>query len=123
MRRFDAMEKRRAGLLSIDSDAAKSPSGMGVAAVMSLRSARWLMTVSGVEPHGPMGALEVAALLRVLRAARGAWREDMHGDLSRTMSALDRGLRDLESRFSRFKPKSADKPNPDAPQGEAPRPA
>ncbi len=103
MRRFDAMETHRAGLLSIDADTAKSPAAMAFAGALRLRTARWLMTVAGVEPRGAMAALEIGALLRALHTARSAWREDVHGDLSRTMSALDRGLRDLENRFPLFK--------------------
>ncbi|MET0547116.1 MAG: TetR family transcriptional regulator [Caulobacterales bacterium] len=117
MRRFDAMETRRAGLLAIDAEAAKSPSQMAIAAALSLRTARWLMTVAGVEPNGPIGAVEFGAMVGVLRSARAAWREDSHGDLSRTMSTLDRGLRDIESRFSRFKSKKAS--SGDAPPPEA----
>lgn len=107
MRRFDAMEVHRAGLLSIDSDTGKSPAAMAFAGALRLRTARWLMTVAGVEPRGAMAALEIGALLRALHNARAAWREDVHGDLSRTMSALDRGLRDLESRFPIFKKRDA----------------
>lgn len=103
MRRFDAMETHRAGLLSIDSDTAKSPAAMAFAGALRLRTVRWLMTVAGVEPRGAMAALEIGALIRALHNARAAWREDVHGDLSRTMSALDRSLRDLEGRFPIFK--------------------
>jgi len=107
MRRFDAMETYRAGLLSIDADTAKSPAAMAFAGALRLRTVRWLMTVAGVEPRGAMAALEIGALLRAMHSARAAWREDVHGDLSRTMSALDRGLRDMESRFSIFNSRNA----------------
>ena len=103
MRRFDAMELYRSGLLSIDSDVAKSPAAMAFAGALRLRTVRWLMTVAGVEPRGAKAAIEIGALIRALHNARAAWREDVHGDLSRTMSALDRGLRDWESGFTIFK--------------------
>ena len=80
---------------------------MAFAGALRLRTVRWLMTVAGVEPRGAMAALEIGALLRAMHSARAAWREDVHGDLSRTMSALDRGLRDMESRFSIFNSRNA----------------
>ncbi len=102
MARFDAMEPHRAGLVSIlddvRRDVALTVRGWG----MAQRSARWLLELAGVDASGARGFARVQGFAAILARATDAWRRDDAGDLSRTMAQLDRDLRDVEERMSRW---------------------
>lgn len=103
MARFEAMEAERPALVSIISSATSGPLGLAHAAPRGLKTARWLLELAGVDTSGAPGAAMTAAFAFALARALRAWLEDEGGDLSRTMAALDRGLRDIETWRDRFK--------------------
>lgn len=95
MRRFEAMEPHRFALTALD----RTQDGLGQAAAFARagRTARWLLTLAGETVDGVDGAAKVQGLAVVLTRAHAAWKNDTDGDFTRTMAALDKGLRDAET--------------------------
>jgi ubiquinone biosynthesis protein COQ9 len=102
MRRFEAMEADRAGLLALERALAGEPVGQAALLARTGRSARWVMTLAGLDVGGAGGAARVQGLAYVLVQARAAWRLDDGGDFAKTMAALDRHLRQGEEWLQRF---------------------
>lgn len=98
MARFEAMERKRAGVLALDAAIERDPIGQAAGFARAGRSARWLLAVAGESAEGSAPA-RVQALALALTQARAAWRSDEAGDFARTMAALDRALRRTESFF------------------------
>jgi len=96
MRRFEAMEPHRAALTAISHTVERDPTAAVRLIGAGLRSARWLLTLAGLSSEG-LAAARAPALAWVLADARRAWLKDDAGDFARTMVALDRGLRRMES--------------------------
>jgi hypothetical protein len=101
MRRFEAMEVDRVGVVAIDQDNA-GPLGLARGGVFAARTARWMLLCAGIDTEGPKGAISTLRLARILMQARRAWQLETSSDFSRTMAALDRGLRDAEDELARF---------------------
>jgi AcrR family transcriptional regulator len=115
MARFDAMEARRAGLVSILKAEAAKPAAAARALPRGLRTARWLMELAGVDSSGPMGLARAGGVVLILGRTTQAWLEEEAGGLAKTMAALDRALRDLETWRERFSPARGSKaPSEDA---------
>jgi hypothetical protein len=119
MRRFEAMEQERAGVLALDTAMERDPIARAASFARAGRSARWLLALAA-ENADPA---RVQALALVLIQARAAWRGDEAGDFAKTMAALDKGLRRAESFFDSvgrvFKPGPARARSPEAPpEGE-----
>lgn len=95
MRRFEAMEEERAGVLALDKALERDPMARAASFARAGRSARWLLALAGENPD----PARVQALALVLIQARAAWRGDEAGDFAKTMAALDKGLRRAESFF------------------------
>jgi AcrR family transcriptional regulator len=106
MARYDAMERHRAGLVSIIRAEISNPLGVAQMIPRALRTARWLLELAGVDTSGAVGAARVHGFALVLARTTRAWLSDDAGDLSRTMAALDRALRDVETWRERFTPPS-----------------
>ncbi|MGD2131588.1 MAG: TetR family transcriptional regulator [Maricaulaceae bacterium] len=104
MARFDAMEARRDGLVSILAEETSAPLKAALLWPRAARTARWLLELAGVDTSGPLGAARVQGFVLVLARATQAWLKDEAGDLSKTMAALDRALADVESWRERFSP-------------------
>lgn len=102
MARFDAMEKRRAGIVSIVREETARPLGLALMWPRVLRTARWILELAGVDTAGAVGAARTHGFALMLAHATRAWLADDAGDLSRTMATLDRALRDLEAWKERF---------------------
>lgn len=96
MRRFEAMEPHRAALSAIAHAVERDPTALVRLGASGLRTARWLLTLAGLSSEG-LAAARAPALAWVLADARRAWLKDDAGDFARTMVALDRGLRRMES--------------------------
>lgn len=118
MRRFEAMEEERAGMVALDRAVERDPIARAAGFARAGKTARWLLTLAG-EQADPA---RVQALAIVLTQARAAWARDEAGDFAKTMAALDRGLRRAESFFEQvgrvFKPgpgraRSAEEPPAD----------
>lgn len=118
MRRFEAMEAQRAGVLALERAQAGDAVGQAALFARGAKSARWIMTLAGHDVAGPSGAAKVQGLGYVLSQARAAWRLDDSGDFVKTMAALDKHLRQGEEWLQRFGMAPADK-KPAADKGPA----
>ena len=99
MRRFEAMEPHRAGLLALEQALGFDPIGQTAAFARLTRTARWLLALAGEEREGVGAAARAQALAFVLRQTRAAWAKDDLGDFAKTMAALDKGLRRADEFF------------------------
>jgi hypothetical protein len=102
MRRFEAMEKVRGAVRSIEIALERDPAARGQQILRAGRSARWVLTLAGIEADGVAGAARAQGLALILTQARQAWRQDESGDFVKTMAALDKALRQAEETFGRF---------------------
>jgi ubiquinone biosynthesis protein COQ9 len=92
MRRIDALQAHRAGVLALLRTLPADPGLAALLAGASLRSMGWMLEGAGIDATGPRGLLRRKGLLAVWLAAVNAWRTDANEDLSATMAALDRAL-------------------------------
>jgi hypothetical protein len=102
MARFDAMEARRAGVVSILKAEAAKPASATRLLPRALRTARWLMELAGVDTAGPVGLARAGGFALILGRTTQAWLGDDAGGLAKTMASLDRSLRDFEDWRERF---------------------
>ncbi len=139
MRRFEAMESYRAGLVSLMRYRERSPARLAALIAARRRSARWALACADLDTtEGPPPALRTASVAWAIGRAERSWRRETSADFSRTMATLDRELRDADERLRRFggltgRRKSDDAPNttsdlnaavedaPEAPQGATPQ--
>ncbi|MCX8133559.1 MAG: TetR family transcriptional regulator [Roseococcus sp.] len=92
MRRLDAMQPHRAGIIRLMRDLPRDPAlALWLAAQMPASMA-WMLEAAGLEAGGPKGAARAHGLAVVWLAALRAWEKDETQDLSPTMAALDRAL-------------------------------
>ncbi len=92
MRRFDALQPHRAGLLRLLEDLPRDPvMALAVAPLLPLSMAR-MLEAAGIAADGALGPVRVNGLAAVWIAAIQAWRKDDSADLSATMAALDKAL-------------------------------
>lgn len=92
MRRLDALQPHRAGVLRLLDDAKRDPLlGFGLLAALP-RSMAWMLEAAGIGTAGLRGALRVKGLGLVWLATLRAWADDPTEDLGPTMAALDRAL-------------------------------
>jgi AcrR family transcriptional regulator len=92
MRRIDAAQRHRAGVLAVQSALRRDPlAGLGYLPVIQA-SARWMLDAAGVSTAGLLGLLRINALVVLLVPVAQAWESDDSADLGKTMAALDRAL-------------------------------
>jgi ubiquinone biosynthesis protein COQ9 len=92
MRRVDALQPHRSGVLRLLDDAASDPF-LALALLSGLpRSMAWMLEAAGIGTHGCAGALRAQGLVGVWLYAVRAWARDASPDLGSTMAALDRAL-------------------------------
>lgn len=96
MRRIDALQSHRAGLLALLRALPGEPPTALLLALATRRSMRWMLEASGVSAHGIRGEARVRGLMAVWLWTIRAWRTDESTDLSATMAALDVALRRAE---------------------------
>lgn len=92
MRRFDALQAQRDGILSVMRALPFDPCAALLLACATRRSMRWLLQAAGVPTAGLTGELRVKGLLAVWLWALRAWEKDDTEDLTITMAALDAAL-------------------------------
>ncbi len=92
MRRFDALQQHRAGVLALLRDLPSEPAIALMLAAATSTSMAWLLDASGVKTAGLKGALATQGLVAVWLFTLRAWQKDESVDLSGTMAALDRAL-------------------------------
>jgi len=93
MRRFDALQAHRAGVVALLRELPSEPPTALLLACATRRSMRWMMETAGVSTAGLRGELRVRGLVAVWVWTLRAWERDESADLSGTMAALDAALR------------------------------
>ena len=92
MRRFDALQQHRAGVLALLDSLPLDPGTALVLAGATGNSMGWMLEAAGVSASGWRGALAAQGMVAVWLYTLRAWRTDDSPDLSGTMAALDRAL-------------------------------
>jgi AcrR family transcriptional regulator len=101
MRRLDALQPDRAGVVRLLRDLPRAPLLALWFAPRNAASMAWMLEAAGLDAAGPRGLLRVQGLVGVWLAALRAWEKDESEDLSATMAALDRAL-DQADRAARW---------------------
>ena len=92
MRRFDALQQHRAGVLALLRSLPADPGTALVLAGATGNSMGWMLEAAGVPASGWRGALAAQGMVAVWLYTLRAWQADDSPDLSGTMAALDRAL-------------------------------
>ncbi|MEL6568491.1 MAG: hypothetical protein AAFQ22_08740 [Pseudomonadota bacterium] len=104
MLRFEAMEARRAGVLSLVHYREQSPIRLAKHLAARKASADWALVSAGLDGADqavPRDIRSVAVAYAMAQAER-AWRKETDPGFARTMSKLDEELRKLEDGAGRF---------------------
>ena len=96
MRRIDAFQAQRAGVLALLRGLPADPPTALLLALATRRSMRWMLEATGLSTSGIRGELRVKGLVAVWLWTVRAWQADGSEDLSATMAALDTALRRAE---------------------------
>ncbi len=96
MRRIDALQTHRAGVLALVRALPSEPPTALLLACATRRSMRWMLEAAGCSARGLRGELRVRGLVGIWLWALRAWERDESEDLSATMAALDAALRRAE---------------------------
>ncbi len=96
MRRFDALAPHKAALPSFISGAASNPCAVLVLGPRFLKSMAWMLEAAGISSVGIEGLARVKGLSLVYMNAQRVWLKDDSEDASKTMAALDKGLKRAE---------------------------
>jgi AcrR family transcriptional regulator len=123
MRRLDAMQPHRAGILRFLADMRRDPSLAALLGPQLALSRRWMLDAAEIGGSAGQRRALALGLVAVWLAAVRAWAEDGSEDLGPTMAALDRALDRAEqiARTLRLLPaEAADAaPEPGAPAEDA----
>jgi len=92
MRRIDALQAHRAGVLALLRALPVEPRTALLLALATRRSMRWLLEAAGAATRGIHGELRVKGLVAVWLWTLRAWQSDVSEDMSGTMAALDQAL-------------------------------
>jgi hypothetical protein len=115
MRRFDALQAHRAGVLALLHALPTEPPTALLLAAATSRSMGWMLAAAGAPATGLSGLLAQKGLVAVWLYTLRAWQRDDSADLSTTMAALDRALARAEQAagwFARPSPPSETGPKP-----------
>jgi len=102
MRRFDALNARRAAMVRLTRELPFDPPSAARAACRLARSLKGTLRTAGLSARGPLGVAQTKGLGFVYLYAVRAWLADDSADLSATMAALDKGLRAAETLMAAF---------------------
>lgn len=104
MLRFEAMESYRAGLLSLMKFRETSPSRLAHLVAARRKSAEWALVSAGLDDDTVAAkTIKVVAVGYVIAMTERAWRKEDSPDFTKTMSALDRELRQVEEKLGWLK--------------------
>ncbi len=92
MRRLDALQPHRAGILRLAEDLPWDPVAAASLAARLPLAMGWMLEAADIPANGPKGAARAHGLGLVWLDALRAWRKDSSQDLSATMAALDKAL-------------------------------
>ncbi len=127
MRRIDALQVHRAGVLTLLRDLPAHPATVLLLALANRRSMRWMLGAAGVPTIGIDGELRIKGLLAVWLWTIRTWRTDDSTDLSATMAALDSALQRADRAAAwlgwRQRPPPETPTEPEAATPEGPPPA
>jgi hypothetical protein len=115
MRRFDALQTHRAGVLALLRGLPADPPTALLLGAATAKSMGWMLQAAGVKTSGLSGMLATEGLVAVWLYALNAWQRDDSADLSTTMAALDRALTRAEQAAKWFI-------QPAAPEETGPKP-
>lgn len=101
MRRIDALQPHRDGLIRFGRDMRRDPLLSLALAPVLAASMSWMLEAARISACGPAGMLRVKGLSAVWIATLRAWEQDESMDLGPTMAALDRAL-DKAERVARM---------------------
>ncbi len=118
MRRFDALQAQRAGILAVLRALPFDPCTALLLACATRRSMRWMLNAAGGRATGLTGELHVKGLVAVWLWAVRAWEKDETEDLTVTMAALDTALSRAEQAAGWLAGRPAAKVEQEAPDGE-----
>ncbi len=96
MRRFDALQLRRAGMVAILRALPRDPLAAACLLPRFAVSLGWMLEAAGISASGPLGSVRIKALGAVYLNALRIWLDDDSADLSQTMAAVDSGLRRVD---------------------------
>jgi AcrR family transcriptional regulator len=96
MRRIDALQANRPGVLALLRDLPRDPLTALALAHASMRSMAWMLEAIALSTSGLRGDLRTKGMLALWLATLHAWRRDESEDLSATMAALDEALNRAE---------------------------
>jgi AcrR family transcriptional regulator len=116
MRRLDAMQPHRAGILRFLRDMRRDPSLAVLLGPQLSLSMRWMLDAAEIDGNGGRRRAMALGLVGVWLATVRAWAEDESEDLGPTMAALDRALDRAEqvARTLRLLPDAAPEPSAEA---------
>jgi AcrR family transcriptional regulator len=97
MRRFDALQAHRPGMLALMRTLPSDPPTALLLALATRRSMRWMLEAVDVSTSGLRGELRVRGLMAVWLWTLRAWQRDESADLTTTMAALDAAMSRAES--------------------------
>lgn len=92
MRRFDALQVERGGVLALLQALPFNPATSVLLSCETRRSMRWLLGAAGAGTGGVRGEARVQGLTAVWLWGMRAWQRDETTDLSTTMAAVDSAL-------------------------------
>ncbi len=118
MRRFDALQAQRAGVLAVMRALPFDPCTAVLLACATRRSMRWMLEAAGGSSTGLTGELRVKGLVAVWLWAMRAWERDESEDLTGTMAALDTALSRAEQAAGWLTGRPAVKVDAETPKGE-----
>lgn len=118
MRRFDALQAQRAGVLAVMRALPFDPCTAVLLSCATHRSMRWMLEAAGGSSTGLTGELRVKGLVAVWLWAMRAWERDESEDLTGTMAALDTALSRAEQAAGWLTGRPAVKVDAETPKGE-----
>ena len=118
MRRFDALQAQRAGVLAVMRALPFDPCTAVLLACATRRSMRWMLEAAGGSSTGLTGELRVKGLVAVWLWAMRAWERDESEDLTGTMAALDTALSRADQAAGWLTGRPAVKVDAETPKGE-----
>lgn len=103
MQRFEALNPYKAGLREVLRESACDPVAVCCGSRHLARSMAWMLEAAEIGSSGLCGLLRVKGLAAVYLAVMRVWFDDETEDMSRTMAALDRHLRRVDSLLGAFR--------------------
>ena len=103
MRRFDALNAHRAAMIALTRELPLDPPQAARAACRVCRALKETLKIAGLSTRGPLGALRLKGAIAIYLYALRVWLGDETTDLSKTMAALDKGLRAAEAVMAAIK--------------------